>query len=138
MDLAIESVRNEDMGIKKAAREFNVPATTLRRRILKMGLLNSSSDSTGRTPLLGVRGEQELCKRVKKIVASGVKVSKHRICVMAYELAEEKGIQHLFNKETGKAGRSWLQGFLQRHPDLVTVGDMPEDGSSDEEQESTI
>ena len=73
----------------------------------------------------------------EEIVSSGVKVSRHRICVMAYELAEEKGIQHLFNKETGKAGRSWLHGFLQRHPDLVTAdipGDMPEDGSSDEEQ----
>ncbi|KAH9643830.1 hypothetical protein HF086_016730, partial [Spodoptera exigua] len=36
----------------------------------------------------------------------------------AYEYAEKHNIPHRFNKETKVAGKEWLRGFLQRHPDI--------------------
>ena len=37
---------------------------------------------------------------------------------LAFELAEENGLQHPFNKEKCMAGNKWNYNFLKRHPDL--------------------
>lgn len=34
----------------------------------------------------------------------------------AYRFCEKEGIEHNFNKKTGRAGRKWLQLFLKRNP----------------------
>ena len=38
---------------------------------------------------------------------------------LAYHMAECNNIDHNFNEDTGMAGKDWLVGFQQRHPDLT-------------------
>ena len=38
---------------------------------------------------------------------------------LAFDVAEKLNIEHPFNKDSKKAGRDWLSGFLRRHPELA-------------------
>lgn len=38
--------------------------------------------------------------------------------ILAYQLAERNGIKHCFNVESGVAGKRWLSGFMDRHPEI--------------------
>ncbi|CAH1992174.1 unnamed protein product [Acanthoscelides obtectus] len=37
---------------------------------------------------------------------------------LAFGLAEKNSFSHSFNKDNGKAGQEWLDGFLKRHKDI--------------------
>jgi len=38
---------------------------------------------------------------------------------LAFELAERNSLNHTFNKTKKIAGKKWLYGFRQRHPNIV-------------------
>lgn len=123
MKNAIEKVANRKMGLNKAAASYNIPKTTLIRRLTKY---ESTKDITKATEKKMGRYEQVFNADLEKELASFVKDMESRffglttkdLRRLAYDLAEHNKLQHKFNNDTKMAGRIWLDNFLKRNPDL--------------------
>lgn len=87
------------MGINKAAKYFNIPKTTLLRRIKNS---NETSDRLGPDSCLGKETEHKLVIHIKKLQKSGFAPTRREVRQMAYSLAKKMGITHKFNNEEGK------------------------------------
>ncbi|XP_076816893.1 uncharacterized protein LOC143462559 [Clavelina lepadiformis] len=91
---AIEAVRDGTMGTKKAAKQFDVPKTTLLRRLKNMNKIAlGSRKMLGRSTDLPEEIENQLAKHIEDMEAR-------------------------FNKEKKIAGYEWVKGFLKRHPEI--------------------
>jgi len=121
MQRAIDAVNNEGMKWNTAAKTFNVPRNTLKRRVLKKNL-----QATDTKKILGhyravfnEAQEDELKKHLldMEVRFFGIRIPDLRS--LAYQLAEENNIPHNFNHETKLAGKDWVRGFRKRHPELV-------------------
>ncbi|XP_031328432.1 uncharacterized protein LOC116183027 [Photinus pyralis] len=113
--LAIESLRNGTIGVNEADRQFRIPCTTLRRRrksgnVVKRGL--------GPSAFFREENERKMVVHIKKLQKNGFAPTRTTVREMAFRLAEQLGLRHKFNQQTGKAGSDWLRSFLQRNHDL--------------------
>lgn len=113
---ALTAVANGAMGLNEAARNFGIPATTLKRR--KRNGNPTKQNRLGPPSSLGEDAEIKLVRHIKKLQKFGFAPTRDVLRRMAYDLAEKMNIKHKFNRATGKAGFVWLQLFLRRHPDL--------------------
>lgn len=112
---AIDAVNDNRMGVNDAARNFGIPATTLRRRKLKHNL---KKGPLGPSSILGEATEAKLARHILKLQKNGFAPTRTDLRSMAFKLAEQLGIKHRFNKESRLAGFPWLKLFLQRNPRL--------------------
>ncbi|KAJ8939879.1 hypothetical protein NQ318_023219 [Aromia moschata] len=112
---AIKAVNENRLGVNEAARAFGVPATTLRRRKSKN---NTRKGPLGPSSTLGDDVEAKIVKHIIKLQKNGFAPTRTDVRAMAFKLAEQLGIKHRFNKESGLAGFPWLQLFMQRNPTL--------------------
>lgn len=112
---AVDAVISKKMGINAAARHFQVPATTLRRRKAKNDL---KKRNLGPASTLGLEAERKIVSHIHKLQKRGFAPTREDVRSMAFKLAERLGIPHKFNKTTEKAGFPWLTLFLSRNPDL--------------------
>ncbi|KAJ8051161.1 hypothetical protein HOLleu_04625 [Holothuria leucospilota] len=120
MKLAVYCVREKDMGVKRAAKVFNLPKSTLRRKA-RQDPNNAIEVPLGRRSILGADMEEELCRLVKALESRGLRLGSVDLQELAYQLAEHKGLSHSFNQGKKRAGREWLRGFLKRHPDISVI-----------------
>ncbi|XP_034839890.2 uncharacterized protein [Maniola hyperantus] len=123
MKNAIEKVATREMGLNKAAATFNVPKTTLIRRLSKYestkDLTIATEKKMGRyQKIFSVDQERELASHVKNMESRFFGLTTKDLRRLAYELAEQNNLQHNFCHETKMAGRIWLENFLKRNPDL--------------------
>lgn len=112
---AMEAVRSGNMGVNEAARQFQVPCTTLRRR-LATG--NTKKNSLGPSSILGDKNERKIALHIKKMQKRGFSPTRNIVRRMAYQLAEQLKIKHTFNRNVEMAGEDWLRSFLRRNSDL--------------------
>lgn len=114
MKKAIEVVKTQKMGYKKAAQIFNVPRTTLFR------FCHTNEPNLdcrlGRKTVLGPDIEYMLVQYVKQMEKRYFGLTRNDVKRMAYQLAVRNTLKHPFNNRT--AGRKWLKGFLARHKEL--------------------
>lgn len=120
---AIEMVSNKVMGYKKAAETYNVPKTTLIRRVKKYkateDINNAAAKKLGRlAPVFSEDQEKELATYVKNMESRLFGLTTKDLRSLAYDLAENNNIEHNFDRGTKLAGRYWLENFLKRNPDL--------------------
>lgn len=119
---ALQAVRKGEMGYKKAAMVFSVPRTTLFRLSNKKTVDPNAAATTklGRKPILPAQIEEELVKYALVMEAKFYGLTRQDLRNMAYQLVVRNGIKHPFgNNET--AGRAWLDHFLFRHRDKISV-----------------
>lgn len=122
MERAIEAVRSGKLGFLKASLEYNVPKTTLLRRVKGK---NSELSSSGKRKLGRFRvvftdeQEDEIVQHVLRLEERFYGMTSIDLRRMAYDLAEKNNINHKFNKITKLAGEDWLLGFKRRHPNVV-------------------
>lgn len=130
MRRAVNVVISEKMGFLRASSTYNVPKSTLERRVKKARIYNMNED-TDSDPDFGKKSlgryktvfskeqENELSQYIKSMEARLFGLTGKELRILAYQLAERNNIEHPFNAETGMAGEDWLSGFLKRHPDLT-------------------
>ncbi|KAJ8043230.1 Jerky protein-like-like [Holothuria leucospilota] len=111
---AIKSVKDGELGIRKAAHTYGVPKSTLQRRI-KKGIINMPAS---RPPVFTKDEEALLHDHVLEMEKMGFGLTIGDVCRIAFEMAEEGKIPHRFNKGKKRAGYDWYSGFCGRHPDL--------------------
>ncbi|XP_011679011.2 zinc finger protein 37 [Strongylocentrotus purpuratus] len=115
---ALNACKN-GMSLRIAATTFNIPRSTLAARV-KLSYAHDAlpirPPRFGRKPMLGFEKEAELEHMILEFESRGLGLTKDDLCCLAYEFAERNNIKHDFNKDTCKAGRFWIEGFLKRHP----------------------
>ncbi|XP_057671308.1 uncharacterized protein LOC130903064 [Diorhabda carinulata] len=114
MRQAIENVQDHSMGFKLAAKTFNVPKTTLRRRLAKQD--SSKVNLGGRTAIFSKAIEEEIAGYIIDMETRFFGLTSKDLRRMVFEVAEKNKIEHRFNRETKMAGWKWVRGFLKRNP----------------------
>ena len=107
---AMEAVNSGEMGTNQAAREFGVPATTLKDRL--SGRVKHGS-KPGPAPYLTEEEERELAEFLISVAQFGYGKTKHEVFNIVRKTLEKKG------KDTSKFnGEGWWNRFTDRHPEL--------------------
>lgn len=121
MQHAIEAVRRDKMPYATAAKQFNVPRNTLKRRVLK-----KNRDAIEDKKILGKyrkvftdQQEMELCEHIFDMERRFYGISFNDLRYLAYSLAEKNNIPHPFNREKKMAGKDWVASFRKRHPNVT-------------------
>lgn len=128
MRRAVRAVLSETMGFLRASATYNVPKSTLERRVRKARCAedaDTDSDNDYGKKKLGryktvfnKEQEEELSQYIKSMEARLFGITGKELRILAFQLAERNHIENPFNRETGMAGEDWLSGFLKRHPEL--------------------
>lgn len=103
-----------------ASKTFKVPQATLRRHALKQNKrIPPAAKGLGRFQVtFPLQIERQLVEHIKLLETRMFGLTRTMVQELAFELAEKNGFAHSFNKEKGKAGQEWLDGFLRRHKDI--------------------
>jgi hypothetical protein len=113
---ALEAVLS-GTGLKTAARQYGIPAKTLRRhrdgKVSQPGIVKLGNVSTVFKP----EYELQLVEHIKMMENSLFGLTTVEVRRLAYDLAVRLRIEnHPFTAKC--AGKDWLKGFMHRHPDL--------------------
>ncbi|XP_047026166.1 MFS-type transporter clz9-like [Helicoverpa zea] len=121
MNAAIVAVREKRMGYLKAAKQFNVPRSTLFRFVNdKDSPIESITNKViGRKPLFGQDIENLLVEYVLTMENKFNGLTRMDLRRLAYQLALKNNIKNPFRG--GFAGRYWLEGFLKRHQEILSI-----------------
>jgi hypothetical protein len=106
--VAIEAIRNKEMGSYKASRFFNIPHTTLERYVKDQQKSSSETVKTklGRKQVLPCEAENDLAEYCLLMERKFFGLTMADIMRLAYQLAVRNGIKNLFCKRN-EAGRKW-------------------------------
>ncbi|XP_045449069.1 uncharacterized protein LOC123657592 [Melitaea cinxia] len=127
MRKAVRAVLSETIGFLRASTTYNVPKSTLERRVRKARCAGDDADSDndcgkkklGRYKTVFTREqEEELSQNIKSMETRLFGITGKELRILAFQLAERNHIENQFNTQTGMAGEDWLSGFLKRHPKL--------------------
>ncbi|KAJ8964903.1 hypothetical protein NQ314_004542 [Rhamnusium bicolor] len=112
---ALNAVINDGRKIREVRRCFNIPESTLRKKI---SLNQLKTSRLGRKPVFTEELEAELTEYVLMLAKLFYGITPKKLRHLAYRYADEKNISHNFNKERQLAGKDWLYGFLKRNPKI--------------------
>ncbi|XP_046397042.1 uncharacterized protein LOC124163957 [Ischnura elegans] len=109
------------MPMQTAAKNFNVPRNTLKRRVLNK---NQHAKEINKVlghyrPVFNEEQEQQLVQHLLEMEVRFFGITVHDLRSLAYKLAEQNNIPHNFNHEAKLAGKDWVRGFRHRHPEMV-------------------
>ena len=121
MKSAIKAVE-EGNGLREAARMFNVPVETLRRRVTGVVPIQCRP---GPKPILAVDEEDAIASYCMKMAEMGFGLTREDLLRVGYLVAEKCGRKHPWSADDGVAGRAWLEGFMSRHPTLKLKAPQP-------------
>jgi len=113
MSEALKAVKLNEKGLRQAAREFDVPVTTLKRRVDGEVPLNAKPGP----PTVLTKEEDELCNYCFAMCDMGYGLTVEDVKRVAFEIASNSGRPHPFKDR--KAGRDWYEGFMRRFPTLT-------------------
>lgn len=120
MERAIAAVLSQKMSVNGAAKSFNVPRSTLERRILNKN--KSATDARKKLgnykPIFNEEQEQEIVDHILSMEIRFYGITLKDLQCLAYELAEKNNVKHSFSKTTKMAGKDWIRGFRKRHPEI--------------------
>ncbi|GFO32569.1 tigger transposable element-derived protein 6-like protein [Plakobranchus ocellatus] len=112
MEQAFWAVKNNTMSIKKAAKHFGVPRTTLSDKV------NAKYPVHPTTKMVLTPEEEQ--KIVDWLIISARRdcgFTKDLLCLVIQKVLNAEGRKTVFTDN--KPGRTWLDGFLRRHPEVI-------------------
>lgn len=116
MQAAMSAVREKNMTIRGAAKQFNVPYSTLKDRVrnrVKHGT------KPGVKTALSPEDEEELVRCIQQMECAGFQMHGINIREQAQELLNRNQQCSANSKHrTTTPGHNWLAGFLKRHPGI--------------------
>lgn len=117
MAAAIEAVKS-GTSLQKAAKQHNVPATTLFRR-LRMPAEFQMIKQLGRfRNVFSSEQENMIVEYILKMEGRLFGLTISDLKSLAYQFATRNNIKHNFNDDKEQAGKDWVIGFLKRHKNL--------------------
>lgn len=126
MELATQKVFHSEMSLRGAATHFNIPFSTLKRRVnsLKKSAAAGSEInfsrfvSPGHPTVFSAEDEKDLAERLTSLSRRGFGLTPSQVRSAAFVYAEKNGIPHPWSQETQQAGKDWFSGFMKRNSDL--------------------
>ncbi|XP_063230419.1 uncharacterized protein LOC134535276 [Bacillus rossius redtenbacheri] len=112
---AVARIKAGDIRIREAARYYNIPESTLRRR---KSSGNVKKLSLGPQASLGAENERRLVSHIKRLASLGFGPTQRTVRQLAFNFAERLNVNHRFNKVKAEAGYDWFQSFMERNPDI--------------------
>lgn len=102
---AVEKVLSKALTIRRAAEAYNVPYTSLQRRVTcSRGVTNRRG---------GQQAMNEDGDRLVHLVSRGFGITPKAVRKYAFEYAERKNLKHNFNKNVKMAREDWFHRFMQ-------------------------
>ncbi|KAJ8953396.1 hypothetical protein NQ318_023513, partial [Aromia moschata] len=111
---ALFEIREKNMSINKASKEFNVPKTSIIDRM--KGRSRPNRRKTGPAPILSIEVEDKLKEWIINIAKCGFPLKKSDLIDTVEKIAKDLGKSHLFTD--GKPGQKWYINFMKRHPEI--------------------
>ena len=120
MTRAMESMVKDGKGLREVARSHGVPVETLRRRFIGSVEMDCKP---GPATIFTKEEEDKFCEYLVLMADIGYGLTREMVMHLAYMLAERLQKKHNFKED--KAGRSWFDGFMKRHPQLTRRTPQP-------------
>ncbi|KAJ4427872.1 hypothetical protein ANN_23877 [Periplaneta americana] len=109
------------MGLRKAAKLYNVPQTTLQRFVNNnMPPEECVKLKIGRKTVLPAELEKQLVEFLVEMDNRFYGLTRTDVKRMAYQLAQRNNIPHPFGSNV-TAGRAWFDLFIRRHKNTLTI-----------------
>lgn len=106
------------MSLKKAAKDYNVSRTTLRRKVKLKAVGSTVSKTLGGPCVLTTAQEDDLVQVILNYEARLFGLTLFDIRRLVFQYCTKNHVKHPFNKAKQIAGEDWASGFLKRHPNL--------------------
>ena len=110
--------RNGDMGLNQCAKQYGVPKATLKRHLDGKNKTANGHRKLGRSTMLTSDLEEQLHDHILHMEGMFFGMTRKDLMALAFEVAEENGLDHPFNREKRIAGKGWYYNFLKRFPDI--------------------
>jgi len=110
------SVISSGMVPKSAAREYGVPAKTLRRHW--DGKFHTPGRCLGRFKPDLEEYDNFLVELIRTMERALFGLTPMDVRRLAVDFSEKLEVKHRFNKNSKRAGKAWLRGFLEKHPQV--------------------
>ncbi|XP_003391501.1 PREDICTED: uncharacterized protein LOC100640141, partial [Amphimedon queenslandica] len=120
MEIAVASVREGTNGLREAARMYNLPVESLRRRVHDIVAIDCRP---GPPTVLMKEEEDRLYQYLLEMADMGYGLNRETIMKLAFTIAEKTEKSHPFKGES--AGRAWFDGFRRRYPRLTLRSPQP-------------
>ncbi|XP_072375567.1 uncharacterized protein, partial [Diabrotica undecimpunctata] len=114
LESAVAAVMN-GMSYNAASQRYNISRRTLKRYVEKNC---TKKAKMGRKTILNIDQENELSRRIVRLAEVGYPLSNKTLKKCVFTYCEQNNLPHFFSQGTKMAGRYWLKGFLQRHPEI--------------------
>jgi len=98
------------------SKQFNVPITTLRDRVL--GKIDAECISSGRPPFLSLDDEAKIVNHLKIVATYGYGYTRSEVANVASDYAVQIGTRR---PSDAPLTRGWLEGFIKRWPELKVL-----------------
>lgn len=119
MERALAAVRNGDIGLNAAAREYSIPKATLKRHLDgKNYYATEGNKVVGSLGDIPPHVEEELVRHVLDLEKALFGITATDLRRLAFQVAEANNIPHRFHKDKQIAGKKWYYLFMRRHPEL--------------------
>lgn len=112
LEHAVRSVKDGAMSIRKAAKTFCVPKSTLHDRVTEKSAMDAHP---GRKPAIPEVIENKIVESVKEASRQGIGISRKQLLVRTGELCRKFKVTP-FKKLT--PSKQWWEGLKKRHPEL--------------------
>ena len=111
---AVSAVQSNEMLLSTAARTFDVPRNSLRRRVNSV----SQIPKFGQKTTFSRDIEIQLVQFLLQLDEIGFGLTVKELRCLVYRFAVVNDLKHPFNNELQMAGIDWVRGFLSRHNTL--------------------
>lgn len=118
---AIITLKRGGTSVYKVSQGTGIPYSTLKKRY---NLAKANDDRYKSSPKLGRHTvftpdqEKVLADHLRAMSNKFYGLTREQFRKTCFLIAEKMGVAERFNTEAKIAGKDWLSGFLQRHPDL--------------------
>jgi len=125
MKMAVEEFQKGAVGLRQLARAWNVPKSTLQRRV--KGIVLGTGHTSGRKCVFSAEEEQEFGSLLKTLAQRGFPLTAGKVKSLAFQYAVKNG-KAGFSTKKGKAGYYWFKNFTQRQhlslrkPEALSLG----------------
>lgn len=120
MKMAIEKVRNGELSIRDAGDQYNVPKSTLQRRVAnKNKIVNENQKYLGRfRKIFSDEQEHEITEYILEMEQRFFGITYKELRQLAFDFAHANKIPNTFNKDKRMASKKWIYGFLRRNRNI--------------------
>lgn len=121
LEKAVTVLKRGGISVYKVSQQTGIPYSTLKKRYNLAKANDASykySPKLGRRTVFSIEQEKILANHLRLMSNKFYGLTREQFRKVGYSVAKKLGIAERFNQVHETAGKDWLAGFLQRHPDL--------------------